>query len=168
MPSPAPGNQPMFSMLVCSFLSLAPAAADSAKEPPPKKDLFVKEDWYKNSEGKEQEFTGTLKYAPRAKGVVGFGRFNPFTLEMVGKEGTREVYVGGKEELLKPYAGKRIKLIGKAVDMEVEGKQHKEIWPARLEVQSDEKSKTDPVPRRGIDDLKKKSEKQAIINDGTG
>jgi hypothetical protein len=35
--------------------------------------------------------------------------------------------------------GKKIKLTGKAVDMEVEGTVHKEIWPARLELIAAEK-----------------------------
>jgi len=47
-------------------------------------------------------------------------------------------------ELLAPYVGKRIKLIGKAVDMEVVGRQHREIWAARLEVLPDAEEKPEP------------------------
>lgn len=118
--------------------SLTGPAADP--DPPAKKELFATEDWYKGQEGKEQEFVGTLKYAPRGKGVAGFGRYNPFRLEMGEKLGVREVYVGGKEELLKAYDGRKVKLVGKAVDMEVEGKMHKEIWPARVELVPDKKA----------------------------
>jgi hypothetical protein len=42
--------------------------------------------------------------------------------------------VGTRGQLLEPYVGQRVRLTGKAVDMEVEGTQHHEIWPARLEV----------------------------------
>ena len=100
------------------------------------KDLFAKEDWYKGQPGKEQTFEGVLQRARR--GGAGFGRFNPYRLRMRG--GTREVYVGSQGQLLEPYVGKRVRLTGKAVDMEVEGRQHREIWPARLEVvQEDER-----------------------------
>src|SRR5262245_54623772 len=106
------------------------------KEPPLKPELITKEEWYKSQPGKEQSFTGVLNKAERGKGVVGFGRFNPYTLvmESEGKKDTREVYVGGKLDILAPYVGKRVTLTGKAVDMEVEGRNHREIWPARLEV----------------------------------
>ena len=94
----------MFGILLSA--ALAPlAGAPDAKEPPVKKELFAKEDWYKNAEGKEREFVGVLKYKPRAKDVVGFNRFNAFTLEMGGKDGTRELYVAGSEETLFTFAG---------------------------------------------------------------
>jgi hypothetical protein len=96
---------------------------------PAEKELFAKESWYKDRPEKEQEFAGVLKRVQR-KGDFGFARFNPFRLEM--KDSAREVHVGDHKEVLLPYVGQRLKLIGKAVDMEVEGNQHHEIWPARL------------------------------------
>src|SRR5262249_41447425 len=116
--------------------TLMTAVLAVAADPPAKLELFAKEEWYKNQAGKEEEFVGVLKFTDRGKNVVGFGRFNPYTLEMTkGDQKTiREVYHGGKPDLLKPYIGKTIKLTGKAVDMEVEGKNHHEIWAARLEV----------------------------------
>lgn len=96
-------------------------------------ELFAKEEWYKNTKGEVQNFVGVLKKTERGKGIVGFGRSNPFRLEMEGNK-VREVYVGGKPNLLDPYVGKKIKLVGKAVDMEVEGRQHHEIWAASLVV----------------------------------
>ena len=79
------------------------------------KQLFADEDWYKGQHGKEQSFEGILKYKPRDKGALSFGRYNPFVLHMIvaSKPTFREVYVGGKEELLRPYAGKAVRLIGK-------------------------------------------------------
>ena len=93
-------------------------------------ELFGKEAWYKEQAGKEQDFVGVLKKSDR-KGGIGFGRFNPYSLEM--EKDKREVYVGGKPDILKPYVGLRVKITGKAVDLEVEGSNHREIWPARLE-----------------------------------
>ena len=141
----------MLFALIGSALLAAAADPPPAKEPPAKKELFAKEDWYKGQPGKEQDFVGVLRYAPRGKGAVGFGRFNPFRLEFEGKNGFREVYVGGKEDLLKDYVGRRVKLTGKAVDMEVEGRMHREIWPARVELlpakkPSPKESPANPAP----------------------
>src|ERR1051326_2080693 len=126
-----------FALLCLPVGSLTAADKD---DPPAKKDLFAKQDWYAGQEGKEQEFVGVLKKIER-KGDVGFGRSNPYRLEM-DKE-VREVYMGGKPELLAAYVGKKIKLVGKAVDMELEGKQYHEIWPARVEFIADDKKDKD-------------------------
>jgi hypothetical protein len=129
--------------MLTTFLTatlLAPLAADKT-EPPAKLELFAAEKWYRDQKGKEEEFVGVLHFKDRPKDTVGFDRFNPYTLDVSdGKaKKMREVYVGSKPELLKPYIGKKVKLIGKAVDMEVEGKSHREIWPARLEVVPEKK-----------------------------
>jgi hypothetical protein len=126
-------------MLPLLFCTAMLAADPTPKEPPAKKELFAREDWYKGQPGKEEGFAGVLRHAAPAKGAVGFGRNNPYRLELDGKKDVREVYVGGKGELLKDYVGKKVKLIGKAVDMEVEGRNHREIWPARLELLREEK-----------------------------
>jgi PrcB C-terminal len=101
-------------------------------------ELFAKEGWYKDAKGAEVEFVGVLRKAKQDDNVVGFGRNNPFRLEMDGNK-VREVHVGGNLKILDPYVGKKIKLVGKAVDMEVEGRNHKEIWPASLVVLADDK-----------------------------
>jgi hypothetical protein len=124
----------MLATLLLAALTAADAPAKD-KAPPAKKELFADQKWYKDQKGKEETFEGTLKYTP-STGGVGIGRHNDFQLEMTvkGKKDTREVYVGGKPELLKPYSGKKVKLTGKAVEMEVVGKTHREIWPARVEL----------------------------------
>src|SRR5262245_5796041 len=103
----------------------------SKNDPPAKKELFAAEEWYKNQEGKEQEFVGVLEKSKDA-GKIGFGRNNPYRLVMKGD--VREVYIGGKPQILADYVGITIKLTGKAVEIGVEGKRHREIWPAWLEV----------------------------------
>src|SRR3954471_1698778 len=101
---------------------------DATKDDPPaKKDLFAKEEWYQKAEGKEQDFVGVLEKSKDA-GKIGFGRMNPYRLVMKGD--VREVYIGGKPQILADYVGKTIKLMGKAVDIGVEAKNHREIWPA--------------------------------------
>jgi hypothetical protein len=137
------------------LLIAAPALDDKSdppkKEPAAKKDLFAAEQWYKDQDGKEMEFTGKLE---RVKGGgIGFGRMNPYRLVM--KDDTREVYIGGKPEILADYLGMQIKLAGKAVDLDVEGKKHREIWPARLEVIA-EKPEKDREPKKDDKDAARK------------
>jgi hypothetical protein len=146
----------MLAMLILTVATAAPTVQqDTKKDPPPRLELFAKEDWYQKQEAKQQEFVGVLKKVEMPKGV-GFNRFNPYKLttivyvkvavqiEVGGKLVTeyrevaeqheREVYVGGKNDILDAYVGKTVKLVGKPVMMEVEGKKHNEIWPARLEL----------------------------------
>src|SRR5262245_59046114 len=132
--------------MLATLLLAALTAADAPpkdKAPPAKKELFADQKWYKDQKGKEEAFEGTLKYTPLPDGVGTIGRHNDFQLEMTvkGKKDVREVYVGGKPELLKPYAGKKVKLTGKAVEVEVVGKTHREIWPARVELVVEKKGK---------------------------
>jgi hypothetical protein len=115
---------------VVTALSLLAVAQGDAPRPV---EIFAKEAFYK-----EVEWVGILKKTPQKDGVIGFGRVNPFRLEMEGNK-VREVYIGGKPKLLDPYVGKKVKIVGKAVDMEVEGRQHHEIWPASLVVLAGDK-----------------------------
>ncbi len=123
-------------MLTGVLLALACAAPVEAKKgsPPPKVELFARESWYRDRKGAEQAFVGLLRYHPRPKGVATVGRHNDFSLLMMGKDGAREVYAGGKPELLRPFVGRQVKIIGKPVELEVVGQVHREIWPARIEV----------------------------------
>jgi len=111
-------------------LLLLTLAAPGDKDKTGALELFAAEDWYKTQAGKEMDFVGVVRRADKKGGAIGFGRFNPFRLEM--DKDTREIYIGGKPDLLATYAGKKVKITGKPVDMEVEGRRHREIWPARL------------------------------------
>src|SRR5262245_36623897 len=124
----------LFLLAVLANASSAPQDQPKKDDPPARKELFAKEDFYLNTKAREEDFVGVLE-KEKGGGGVGFNRFNPFRLVMTvgGKKTVREVYVGGKPDLLDPYVGKTLKITGKAVDMEVEGKEHHEIWPARLE-----------------------------------
>ena len=131
----------MLTTLTAALLLAAPPATEPSRvdrdAPPPKLALFADESWYKNRKADEQDFVGVLsKSTDRPAGTVGVGRFNPYRLTMNhnGKQTEREVYAGAHPEYLAPYVGKKIKLIGKAVETAVEGKTHAEIWPALLEV----------------------------------
>jgi hypothetical protein len=112
-------------------LALTASLLTPAADPPATKELFAKEAWYKDQTGKEAMFTGVLQEAPRSKDAG--GRTNTYRLEM-GDKKYREVYTGGKDAVLKPYLGYTVRFTGKAVDMEVEGTKHAEIWPAFIEL----------------------------------
>lgn len=114
-------------------LALTASLVTPAADPPASKELFAKESWYKDEKGKEQTFVGVLQFSPRAKEAGGTGRFNAYRLEM-GDKKYREVYVAGNEAVLKPYIGYTVKFTGKAVDTEVGGAKHLEIWPAYIEL----------------------------------
>jgi hypothetical protein len=130
--------------LTLTTLSLLTAQGDGATV-----ELFAKEGWYKEQKGEVKEFVGVLRKTERDKNIIGFGRTNPFRLEMDGNK-VREVYVGSQGKLLDPYVGKKIKLTGKAVDMEVEGRRHLEIWAASLVVLQGDKKGADRVePKEG-------------------
>ncbi len=129
----------MFVTLTAALLLGAPPPAPAAADAPPTRlQLFADDSWYKGQKGEEKSFTGVLSRAAEApKGAVGFGRVNPYRLTMTddkGQQSVREVYTGARPELLAPYVGHKVRLVGKAVDAEVEGKAHAEIWPARLEL----------------------------------
>ncbi len=132
----------MLATLTAALLLGAPPAPEPAAAnkdaPPAKLQLFADDSWYKNQKGEEKDFVGVLSRAPTAPGgAAALGRFNPYRLTMTddkGKQSEREIYAGAHPELLAPYVGRKIKLIGKAVDTEVEGKLHAEIWPARVEL----------------------------------
>ena len=113
--------------LLLTVLTGGPVVEASAQppqkgEPPQKMELFAKEGWYKEQKGQEKEFTGVLQRVDRGKGVVGFGRFNPYRLQM--DKDVREFYVGGKMELLAPYVGKRVKLRGALPGVDDRFQQH--------------------------------------------
>jgi hypothetical protein len=147
----------MLATLLCVCCAAVAADEPVKSAPPARKEIFAKEDWYKSQSGAEKAFVGILRKLERKGDTVGFGRFNPYRLAIQAKgkqDDIREVYVGASLQALAPYVGKRVKLMGKAVEMEVEGTIHREIWPARVEVLE---NKADPSesparPAPGNDD----------------
>src|SRR5258706_1411559 len=83
------------------------------------------EKWYRDSKEKEQAFTGTLESLP-APAEVGVSMRNHFY-----KLGDRLVFIGGKKnKSLDALIGKTVEIRGKAIDIELEGQQLHELWPA--------------------------------------
>lgn len=121
--------------IVVSIWSSATVAGIAQDRKGDKVRIFAGEAFYKDQPGKETEWVGILRKIERGEGVVGIGRFNPFWLDM-GKD-RREVYSGSMGKLLDPYVGKKVRLIGKPVELEVVGRVHREIWTGWLVVLGD-------------------------------
>lgn len=125
--------------LISVCLSLALGVPDPGATAPPKPaplPLFANEAWYKDASGAEKGFEGTVELNP-APGEIGRPkRFNTYRLVWSTSDGTkvtREIYAPGKAQFIGLYVGKRIRLVGKAVDTKADDKTYAEIWPARLE-----------------------------------
>jgi hypothetical protein len=145
-------------LAVCvSVTAAAPAPADK-DEPPAKKELFAKENWYKDQKGDEVTIAGVLQKLKGDGGVGAVQRFNPYYLtyterqtvtvsvpvgggkfvpetRIVEAKKERDIYVGGKNDILDGYVGKKVQFTGKVVDMELEGRSFHELWPARVELE---------------------------------
>lgn len=118
-------HRPRIAVAV-ACLFLWPLAAVPAADPPAARKIFAAEAWYQAAEGKEQAFEGILEKA-KSPGATS-GRWNP--VRLVGAETpTREVYLGNNTNLLDGHLGRRVRIVGKP--MEVLG--HAEIWPASIE-----------------------------------
>ncbi len=89
--------------------------------------LFADEDWYKQAEGKEQIFRGRLEAVPQGP-AIGFLMRSAFY-----RLGDRTIYTGARKmEVLDRLVGQEVEILGKPVDMGLEGRQVKEIWPAAV------------------------------------
>lgn len=129
--------------MTASFTSLCLTLALSVPDPgataPPKPatlPLFAGTEWYRSATGDEKAFEGLVEANP-ATGQIGKPtRFNSYRLTWSLPDGTkviREIYAPGKAQFIALYVGKRVRLVGKAVDTKADGKTYAEIWPARLE-----------------------------------
>lgn len=102
-------------------------------------DLFSGEDWYKQTDGKEQVFTGKLEAVPDAGGISTLQRASYYRL------GGRTIYTGARKiDALDRLVGRNVEVRGKPVDMELEGRSLKEIWPAA--VRAGNGGAAEPVP----------------------
>jgi hypothetical protein len=124
--------------MTVALLIAALALTDPAEAParPPALPFFADEDWYQKATPKETTFDGTIERTPTSGQIGKPARFNTYRLTWTTPDGTkmvREVYTPGKSQLLTAHLGKRVRIVGKAVDTTVEGKTYAEIWPARLE-----------------------------------
>ena len=122
-------------LLLTALFSLNFAAQPSADTKPAVVPLFAEEKWFKDAAGTAQPFEGVLDWT-RGQGRIGVpGRFHAFRLSWLEGEKltTRPIFASGKDYLLAPYVGHRVRVTAKLVEMEVDGKKSPELWPALLE-----------------------------------
>jgi hypothetical protein len=90
--------------------------------------LFSAKRWYKNQKGPEQVFKGKL-ISLKAGGISTLMRTSHYKL------GDRTIYTGARKVAeLDELIGKTIEIRGKAVNMNLEGRSLKEIWPGAFRV----------------------------------
>lgn len=93
--------------------------------------LFADEQWYKQARQQERVFEGVIRKEPSPMATS--GRWNPVRLHSNQRQ-MWEVYLGAKTDILDAYVGRQVRITGKAIDMNVEGQEHREIWPAQIEL----------------------------------
>lgn len=99
--------------------------------------LFADAAWYKDQPAKEETFAGVLTRFTRT-GPIG-PRFNAYRLILDGDApDLHEVHVADKGDAVAPFVGKKVKLVGKAVETDADGRRLREVWPARLVVLDDD------------------------------
>lgn len=138
------------AMNLRTALALVFSMSCSAANPEPTSvhPLLAAEPWYLANAQPERMFEGTLIENPAPREKHYFRRTNRYLLKGAGE--TWEVYTPSRDETLAPFAGNRVRLIGKLVETDVEGIKRREIWPARLEVISPERDTAAaiaPTPR---------------------
>jgi hypothetical protein len=103
--------------------------------PPDGLTLNAPEKWYRDAKGAETLFEGVVQRTPSTGRIGPPTRFNAFRLtwtDGAGRSVSRELYAPVKAHLFADYLDQRIRLMGKAVDTDVDGATYQEIWPARL------------------------------------
>jgi hypothetical protein len=142
----------MTAWVLCCWLS----AAASAEGPARAVVLLAEEAEYKASRETEAVFEGVLERNPGTGRIAPPTRFHPFRLVLSGdKPAVHEVYVPGKAFLLAGHAGQRVRLVGKLVSVEADGKTLRELWPGRLEplTAPREPPPSPPVAKAPVEDV---------------
>jgi hypothetical protein len=106
--------------------------------------------WYQDAKPPETTIEGTVTRTPTTGRVGPPTRFNVFQLswtDSTGQSVIREIHAPEKAHLLGDYLDRRVRLVGKLVDTEIDGKTYYEFWPARLVT---EKSPAKLQARNGV------------------
>ena len=120
----APAARPWAQVLLLAALCLTGAPAVAAE---PWQPLFADADWYRSQSGQERDFSGVLEAIPPSGFLTTLQRDAQYRL------GDRTLYTGAQRHpTLDALVGAPVVIRGKAVDMELEGTQVREIWPAAV------------------------------------
>jgi membrane protease YdiL (CAAX protease family) len=87
--------------------------------------------WYDDCAEPKQDFEGVLRAPPAEDQQAGYR-----LVKGEGRQGDLDVYLGPETSVsvLKPFAGKKVKLTGKLVHRQDNGRDHSEIWVGSVEV----------------------------------
>src|SRR5207253_2768014 len=105
--------------------------ASFAAERPAPVVILAEDAEYKSAKATEATFEGFLERTPSKGTLGGAARFNPFRLAV--KPEPRELFVANKAPLVAVHVGQRVRVVGKVVEVEVDGAKRQELWVARLE-----------------------------------
>lgn len=98
--------------------------------------LLDKDERYRKAAAAEVTLDGLVERTPAPGRAGAASRFNAFRLryrDAAGKEVVRELHVPGKAYLLSSHLGKKVRVRGKLVATNADGKTYHELWPAWLE-----------------------------------
>lgn len=109
-------------MLIVGLVGLEKMAAQETSTPMTQ--IFANEKWYRDQPMKEQTWEGVV-----TRRVIGLGPADRMALTLALKTVEEEIpiYTAGAEETLQSFLNKRVRLIGKLVDLTNEGF-GPEIW----------------------------------------
>ena len=122
------GSSLIFGVLVC----LPSWAADG----PASVVVLADDADYKTAKATEMIFEGVLERTPSKGTLGGPVRFNPYRLLAragAGKPVAHELFVANKAPLLAVHVGRRVRIVGKLVEVATDGGRQLELWPARVE-----------------------------------
>jgi hypothetical protein len=140
----------MTAWMLCCWLS-AGAPAEGARPVV----LLAEEAEYKAAKEPEAVFEGVLERNPGSGRIGPPTRFHAYRLTVAGdKPAVHDLYVPGKAFLLAGSVGQRVRLVGKLVSVEVDGKTQRELWPARLEPLTSPRQPPAPVVKTPVDDVR--------------
>jgi hypothetical protein len=92
--------------------------------------IFADEDWYRQQAGEKRVFVGTLE-------AVKPPELSTLMRQALYRLGDRTIYTAArKHPSLDAFVGKEVNLLGKAVDMELEGQSVREIWPESIRAEA--------------------------------
>jgi hypothetical protein len=92
--------------------------------------LFAADPEYRAARGTESTYEGTLQFHREP------GRTEHYRLlgqDGVGKPVVQELYLPKRASELAVHVGQRVRIVGKVLSVEIDGKAREQLWPARLE-----------------------------------
>ena len=133
-------------LICCVTIGLS---AFAAERPTPVVVLAEDAD-YKTAKAIETTVEGVLERTPSKGTLGGSSRFNPYRI--AAKPTVRELFVDKKAPLLAVLVGQRVRVVGKLVEVDVDGEKRTELWAARIEPMAEAVVEVPPPPPKAAED----------------